>query len=313
MDQNSFSIIIPMVGREQAFDDTLASILRGQSAQCQIIIAHDGSYSDPYDLRREVAFVQTENGSNDMAALLNAAIPYTTCPLTAIVRPGVQLPEHWLDSITNAFDDPSVGSVAVPVVDEANPNRIAAGGISLQAGLNRKLIGAGHRLKKRSVKKFRPLGPTLWACFYRTALLKTVFPLCKHMEASYLDADIALTARTLNLNCRWLPEVVVTTHEAKAIQAEAKQPHGRAAQRATRRHGLSSGISGRLINASFELLSSPLFPNMFPHAIGRLFPGHAQRDIDFHNRVIDSAEDLTEHASTRIPAATANSPVRRAA
>lgn len=312
MDQNSFSIVIPMVGREQAFDDTLASILRGQSAQCQIIVAHDGSYTDPYDLRREVTFAQTENGSNGMAALLNTAIQSSTRPLTAIVHPGTELPEHWCESIASAFDDPSVGSVAVPVVDEAKPDRIAAGGISLQAGLNRKLIGAGHRLKKRSTQKLRPLGPTLWAGFYRTSLLKTMFPLCEHMEASYLDADIALTARTLNLNCRWLPEVVVTTQEAKTIQAEAKQPHGRAAQRATRRHSLNSGISGRLINASFELLTSPLFPNMLPHALGRLFPGHAQRDIDFHNRIIASTKDLAVDASPRLPAATAT-PVSRAA
>ena len=300
MDRNSFSIIIPMTGDEQAFDATLASVLRSQSANCQIIVAHDGSYTDPYDLRREVTFVQSTDGSDSMAALLNAAIPSSTCSLTAIVKPGSELPEGWNASVARAFDDPSVGSVSVPVVHAERPDRIATGGVILGAGLNRKLAGAGQRMKKRSTKKLRPLGPTLWAGFYRTSLLQTVAPLCDQMEACYLDVDIALTARTLDLSCRWLPEVVVNHDQPKAIQTEANRPHGRSAQRATRRHGLNAGIASRVTNAGFELLSSPLFPNMLPHAIGRLFSGHAQTDTDFHQQVIDSASDLTQQASTRL-------------
>jgi hypothetical protein len=313
MDRNSFSIIIPMIGREQAFDDTLASVLRSKSADCQIIVAHDGTYSDPYDLRREVTFVQSDNGSDNLAALLNAAIPSATCPMTAIVKPGIELPEGWNDSVASAFDDQSVGSIAAPVVHADNPDRIATGGVSLAAGLNRKLVGAGQRLKKRSTKKLRPLGPTLWAGFYRTSLLQAVAPLCGQMEPVYLDVDIALAARTLDLNCRWLPEVVIHIDQPKSIQAEASRPHGRSAQRATRRHGLNSGVASRVINASFELLSSPLFPNMFPHAIGRLFAGYVQADTDFHQRLVDSKCDLTQHASTPLSPRNIHLPARRAA
>ena len=242
MDRNSFSIIIPNVGPERAFDDTLASVLRSQSAQCQIIVAHDGSYSDPYDLRREVTFAQPDSSSNDMSslpALLNAAIQASTCPLTLVLRPGTELPESWIVSVASAFEDPSVGSVAVPVVHAEKPDRIVTGGITLGAGLNRQLIGAGQRLKKRSTAKFKPVGPTLWAGLYRTSLLKTVAPLCERMEASYLDADIALASRTLKLSCRWLPEVVFNTQDAKSSQSEARQPHGRSAQRSTRCHSLN--------------------------------------------------------------------------
>ena len=201
----------------------------------------------------------------------------------------------------------------MPIVDAEKPDRIVTAGITLTAGLNRKLIGAGQRLKKRSTGKLKPLGPTLWASFYRTSLLKTVAPLCDHLEASYLDVDIALSARTLDLDCRWLPEVVVTTQDAKAIKTEANRPHGRSAQRATRRHGMNSGLASRLINASFELLSSPLFPNMLPHAIGRLFPGHTQQDADFHHGLVDSVEDFTELASAGLPSASVYPPARRAA
>lgn len=313
MDRNSFSIIIPLIGREQAFDDTLASVLRSKSADCQIIVAHDGTYSDPYDLRREVTFVQSDDGSDSVAALLNAAIPSATCAMTAIVKPGSELPEGWNESVASAFDDQSVGSVAAPIVHADTQDRIATGGVILGAGLNRKLVGAGQRLGKRSTKKLRPLGPTLWAGFYRTSLLQVVAPLCEQMAPCYLDVEIALAARSLDLSCHWLPEVAIYIDQPKAIQAEARQPHGRSAQRAARRHGLNSGIASRMINAGFELLSSPLFPNMFPHAIGRLFAGHAQADTDFHRKLVDSVSDLSQQASTRLAPRSVLPPARRAA
>lgn len=317
MDRNSFSIIIPMTGGEQAFDDTLASVLRSQSANCRIIVAHDGSYADPYDLRREVTFVESSDGSDGMAALLNAAIPCSTHELTAIVKPGSELPEGWNESVASAFDDQSVGSVSAPIVHAENSDRIATGGVSLGVGLNRKLVAAGHRMKKRATKKLQPLGPTLWAGFYRTSLLRTAAPLCGQMDACYLDVDIALTAKTLGMTCCWLPEVVIRIDQPKAILAEANRPHGRSAQRATRRHGLNSGVASRVVNAGFELLSSPLFPHMLPHAIGRLFPGHAQADREFQQRVIDSVGDsvgdLTQQAGTRLSMPSIHQPARRAA
>lgn len=297
MDRNSFSIIIPMVGHEQAFDDTLASVLRSQPADGQIIVAHDGSYADPYDLRREVTFVQPENGSNDMASLLNEAIKVAKCPLTAIVRPSVDLPEGWSDSVASAFEKSSVGSVAVPVVSQDSPDRIVTGGVKVGAGLNRKLVGSRQRLKKRSAQRLQPLGPTLWAGFYRTSLLQTIAPLCEHLDGSYLDADIAMAADTLELDCRWLPDVVVTTDAAAAIQKEAQQPHGRSAQRSARRHGLNSGIVNRLVRTSLELLASPLKPAFLPHAFGRLFAGHGRADAKFHDRLLD-ARDMNEADGT---------------
>jgi len=313
MDRNSFSIIIPMVGRNQAFDDTLASVLRSQSDQCQIIVAHDGNYTDPYDLRREVTFVQSKDGSDALGPLLNEAIQAATCPLTAIVRPGTELPADWAESVANAFEDVSVGSVAVPVTGKEKTDRIVTGGVTVGTGQNRKLAGAGKRLKKRSVVKIRPLGPSLWAGFYRTSVLKTIAPLCEQMEASYLDADIAMAARSLNTRCRWLPEVVATIDEAKAITAEAGQPHGRAAQRATRRHGLNAGVTNRVVNACFELLSAPLFPSMFLHALGRLFAGKAQQDAQFRSRIIAAVDEHAQRESIQFTARSVTPATRRAA
>ncbi len=297
MDRNSFSIVIPIVGNEQTFDDTLASVLRSQPADSQIIVAHDGSYSDPYDLRREVTFVHPESGSNDVASLLNEAIMVADRPLTAIVRPGVKVPEGWSDAVTSAFKETSVGSVAVPITSEDSPDRIVTGGVNVGAGLNRKLVGVRQRLSKRSAQRLEPLGPTLWAGFYRTSLLQTVAPLCDQMDGFYLDADIALAADGLELDCRWLPDVVVTTDVADAIQSEARKPHGRSAQRATRRHGLNSGIANRLLHASMELLLAPLKPGSFQHAVGRLLAGHGRVDTEFQNRLLD-ARDMIDASAT---------------
>lgn len=286
MDRNSFSIVIPMVGSEQAFDDTLASVLCSQPADSQIIVAHDGSYSDPYDLRREVTFVETEEGCDGMASLLNEAIKVSTGSLTAVIRPGVELPDGWSDAVSDAFADPTVGSVATPISRHDANNRMVSGGVKVGAGLNRKLIGSRQRLDRRAAQRMTPLGPNLWAAFYRTSLLQTVAPLCDQMETIYLDTDIALTAQSMGMSCQWLPQVVVTTNQSKNIESEARRPHGRAAQRATRRHGFNAGIMNRILRSGIEILACPLFPKMLPHALGRLFAGQAQKDAAFHQEIL---------------------------
>jgi hypothetical protein len=300
MDRNSFSIIIPMIGREQSFDDTLASVLRSQPSGSQIIVAHDGSYTDPYDLRREVTFVKSDSSSDNIAALLNAAIKVATCPLTAIVRPGIEAPENWSEPVFEAFKRPAVGSVAGPIVNANDSDRVLAGGVDVGPGMNRKLAGVRKRLGKRATQRLNPLGPTLWAGFYRTSVLQTVAPLCEQMDANYVDADLALAAGTLGMSCHWLPEVIFETSDSNDIQKEARLPHGRSAQRAYRRHGLSSGIAQRVFRSGIEALAATVIPGSLSHALGRLFAGQRRVDASFHARISGMSESSEQRSTLHL-------------
>ena len=48
------SIIIPYLGSEQRLEDTLVSVLTHRPAKTEIMVVHDGSYPDRYDIGPEV-------------------------------------------------------------------------------------------------------------------------------------------------------------------------------------------------------------------------------------------------------------------
>ena len=56
------SIVVPVHGDAAAFESTLISVLENQPAASEVIVAHDGSYDDPFDLGEEVRFVSAGSG-----------------------------------------------------------------------------------------------------------------------------------------------------------------------------------------------------------------------------------------------------------
>jgi hypothetical protein len=280
-----FSIIVPMVDDHQAFESSLATVLSTQPADSEVIVAHDGSYNDPYDLGDEVTFVTTDETKPRLADLLNAAIKSATGTFTAIVRAGVELPVDWHLPVGDAFSDSHVGSVSGALVRCDQPKRLVAGGVDAGFGASRKLIGAGLKLNSRKASCLAPAGPTLWAAIYRTDLLQHIAPLCRRLQPMYLDLDIALAAETLGFESVWLPELVITTSDPDAINQEARTAHGGSAERAKRRHDLGDSIAMRLLTIAGGLAATPLNPGSLPHALGRLLPGNYEADIAFRKRL----------------------------
>ena len=54
------SIVVPVFGDSAAFEATLVSVLENQPSCSEVIVAHDGSYDDPFDLADEVRLVESQ-------------------------------------------------------------------------------------------------------------------------------------------------------------------------------------------------------------------------------------------------------------
>ena len=67
------SIIIPHRNNDQRLEETILSVLENRPRDCEVIVVHDGSYRDPYDLGDEVVYVQEEPNSSAVE-LLNAGL-----------------------------------------------------------------------------------------------------------------------------------------------------------------------------------------------------------------------------------------------
>ena len=258
------SIIIPLESSDPVaasqFDDTLASILRNRPASSQIIVAHDGSYSDPFGLADEVDFVSTERKPH-LIRLLNCGLRVATGQFIVTLRPGVELSDGWDEVIDSAFKDPKIASVSPALVCPTNPAKMIAGGVEANFGLTRMLCGEAGRMTEKSTKRISPVGPTSWAAFYRRDALDEVGSFDETLDPVYVDLDVALALRSLGYRCAFRPQVVANVALPKRILREAQSPHGRSAQRAMRRHsnGMNPILRGALA-VSYTHLTLPTTP-----------------------------------------------------
>lgn len=282
-----FSILIPLVGNARLFDDTLASILRNRPSNCQIVIAHDGSYLDPYHLDNEVEIVATSGPSN-LAKLINAAMEVATHDLIAAFRPGIEVGENWHKPIEQAFaDNPKTAAVSPIIIAASRTDTAIAAGVNCDFGLNRKLVGTKSKLARRTFDKadHQLIGPTSWAAFYRRSVLEMIGQIDESLDSLYVDLDIALSIEALGFQSQLAPDCVVEIERAKMILQESEQPHGLSAQRAIRRHADES-YGRAIVSAALEIISSPVNGSRIQHVIQRLGAGKFRRsDRAFADRL----------------------------
>lgn len=109
------SVVVPHRRDDQRLESTLLTVLENRPSDCEVIVVHDGSYADPYDLADEVVFVDTEPNAN-VIAKLNAGLMAACSPHVGFVLDGVLVTEDWAEESLEILDeDPQVASVAVGI------------------------------------------------------------------------------------------------------------------------------------------------------------------------------------------------------
>lgn len=119
------TIIVPLVSENAAFEATLVSVLEHRPPGCEVVVAHDGHYRDPFDLSDEVVFAQAE--SSQVTTLVRAALRVSQSRFVHVIAPGLQATEGWLDPALSLFGNPNVAAVAPTVVD-IQSNRLVSEG-----------------------------------------------------------------------------------------------------------------------------------------------------------------------------------------
>jgi hypothetical protein len=289
-----FSIIVPVLGDRRLLDDTLASVLRYRSESCQVVVVHDGTYDDPYGLEGEIELASISRRSQ-LIRLFNCGLSQATGDLIALIRPGVELDEGWNDAVESSFADPQVGCVTPLIVTPAEPTVMVAAGVKKGFGFRRQLVGNQKKLAPRTLRRMAPAGPTSWAAFYRRSALDQLGPIDEQLDPHYLDLEIALGLATLGYKNAISEDCLVDAERAMLVLRESELPHGKSAQRALRRHVRENGSLGVLAQSAcalvHEIITSPLQPSRFLHALQRLTTwGWASDDREFADRLRIAAE-----------------------
>lgn len=162
---NSLSIVIPATGSQAEIDDTLLSILENRPSDCEIIVVHDPSYVDPYDLADEVRFVSADGSKRldtRMLEYFNLGFEHSDGEIVHTMMPGLTVGAGWCETALQLFeDDRNVGSVAPCVV--AKGNRRTIQGVAYHSGRGKRIV----RSSKRPI-----VAPLLGTGFFQASCLR---------------------------------------------------------------------------------------------------------------------------------------------
>ena len=178
---------------ETLLEASLVSVLQNRPADCEIVVVHDESYHDPYDLAGEVRFVSTSRSSQELAQM-NLGIAHCRGSIINVLRCGAR-GDRWLATGALAhFTDPCLAAVA-PLVLARDGQYVASAGVAYHTG--------GKRVECRRAQSAQTvpgaaeivLGPALEAAFYRAGALQLLREAyCPSLGTEYADVDLALLA-----------------------------------------------------------------------------------------------------------------------
>lgn len=221
-----FSLLLPFLQADSAFEDTLASLLRTRPEGADVIVVHDGTYRDRYGLDSEVEYAVA--ASQRMVAYWNAGLDASAGDFVVWVRPGSQLDDGWELACLEAFADPAVGAVGPLLQVQAANQLTTVRGLTTSRTGTKQL---GHRPDAAL------LGPTSWAAAYRQTALGWLDPLDLVWEDEYLDVFLGLALRKLGYRYQVAEDWEVLVDGSPAKQVEQTLPHGLSAARAAVRFG----------------------------------------------------------------------------
>jgi hypothetical protein len=159
------TIVVPYCQNESEFDSTLVSVLENRPPNSEVMVAHDGSYRDPFDLGDEVRFVTVENEPS-LVGLLDSAIQQSRGSTIHFLFEGNRATPGWTDEPIELLEQQHVGSVSPLAYDLGDDEHIVAAGWTADRFRIYRPLAAGSR-KASSAELAKVMGPYLCASFWR--------------------------------------------------------------------------------------------------------------------------------------------------
>ncbi len=239
------TIIIPCLGIDATFDDTLATVLQHRPDDVEILVVHRDAYSDPYELSDEVTFVHVAHASS-LSELANFGVDHARSAIVHVLRCGARVQdEHWCEAPLLAFQDSRVAAVS-PLLLNKDGASVAASGVRYLAGGGRRLCDRG-KLASKPFRLGRSIsGPTNMAGFYRRETWRRLGGLSVTVGDDLADADLAASWRAAGCQTQCARESRVYLADSMSEPARLTFQAGRAWQRLHQRHAKSLGWSAVL-------------------------------------------------------------------
>lgn len=119
------SIVVPHLGDDVAFEESLVSVLENRPANSEVCVVHDGTYADPFELADEVRFVTAD--SSDLPKLMAMGAAAAAGQVVHFIGNGVRATYDWTATAVERFASDDVAIVAPLAISEASGKVAAAG------------------------------------------------------------------------------------------------------------------------------------------------------------------------------------------
>ena len=287
------SIVIPFSGCEKSLETTLVSVLENRPGRSEIIVAHPGNYSDPYELADEVRFEALDPSQFSLAGVLSHLLPSIHAPVLHLLGCGVQVHPGWTQEATQSFEDAYVGSACPVLLDQQDA--IHSIGVENSTTYGNRFLARGKRLSKSEYTQYEPVGPSQLAAFYRTEGLRQISCLTDFSDALF-GLEIGLSLEAIGFENRVIPSSVLTTRN------EFPNGSGQVSQKAIWRFAGSMGFFLGLALSSLatleDLLRAPFSPGARQSLRQRL--GHLvdTRSARAFTEFVDQAEGPLPEGAT---------------
>lgn len=310
------SIVVPYDRDEAAFEATLVSVLENRPEYCEVLVVHDGSYSDPFDLEDEVRFVVAE--SNEPIDLIRAAAHSSLGRIVHVLGGGARATELWTEEPLGLFEQSDLGAVAPVIRDLSEKGKIVAAGWKDAASGLRRPLGAGEQeLDQRQLGTVQ--GVYLQASFWRRSVLESVCELAVLGAPSVVDYLWAGALKFAGWRCRIASQSTVVASPKIVCPTDGSMVAARAMQQVRNVMKKEGKLSTGLASLS-ALASRPFSGAAWGEAVGRwTSPNHAavtsrKLAVQLRQLAESAGPNAAQAQILKMPAASSvAAPLRRAA
>ncbi len=264
------SIVVPHLGNNSDFEDTLISVLENRPSDADVWVVHDGNYSDPFDLGDEVRFVTAP--SRDLPTLVAAATDAVPGRIIHLLGPGTLATEGWVSAALEKFEHAEAATVSPVIVNPATNLITAAGWADSLTNVQTPIASGRHGLGRREAAAIR--GVYLTASFWRRGELRSAmggFPTTDAIAAQYAWSSLL---RQAGWRCVLADQSVVRAASDKLVQGPSWH-RGRVLRSLSTALQHPSGLSiatAVSVHAFTKLLSPRAWPEVLGHAAAVVNP-----------------------------------------
>ena len=198
------SIIVPLQNCVEQLESTLLAVLENRPYDCEVLVVHDGSYHDPYQLGRdEVVMIETDTGFS-WTQQVNEGLRAATAPIVHVLQPGMQVQPDWTEEAVERFLDHDVAAVSLRI-DSLADDTSAYG---LEAGW------LPRRSLARKLRVGREVFPLISGGFFRRRVLLAVDGFMEQLSTEAAEAEFGLAIHALEMRSEVVENVAITSQHS---------------------------------------------------------------------------------------------------